>query len=47
MDGISPNKKFDLCKMAFEDFHDPIMLEQAFKAAKEIPDENSRGQALL
>ena len=47
MDNITAEEKFDLCKMAFEDFHDPAMLEQAFKAAKEIADENSRGQALL
>lgn len=47
VDGLTPNKKFDLCKMAYEDFHDPIMLNQALKAAKEIPDESLRGQALL
>lgn len=47
MNDLKPNKKFDLCKMAYEDFHDPAMLDQALKAAKEIPDENLRGQALL
>lgn len=44
---LDAKKKFELCKMAFEDFGDPTMLEQALKAAKAIADDNDRGQALL
>lgn len=47
MANLDAKKKFDLCKMAFEDFGDPAMLEQALKAAKEIADEGVRGEALL
>ena len=47
MGNLDAKKKFELCKMAFEDFGDPTMLEQALKAAKEIADESARGEALL
>lgn len=47
MSNLDAKKKFELCKMAFEDFGDPTMLEQALKAAKEIADDNARGEALL
>ena len=44
---LDANKKFELVKLAYEEFHDGAMLEQALKAANAITDEAARGEALL
>ena len=44
---LDPAKKFDLCKLAFEEFHDSAMLKQALEAANGIADETAKAEALL
>ena len=44
---LDPAKKFDLCKLAFEEFHDSAMLKQALTAANGIADETAKAEALL
>ncbi len=44
---LDPSKKFGLIKLAYEEFHEEAMLEQALKAAQAITDDVARGEALL
>ncbi len=44
---LPASKKFELYRNIFENFHDATIIESAYQAAKEISDENERGEALL
>jgi hypothetical protein len=44
---MAPAQKFDICRHIFEDLKDYTVLEQAYHAASEIPDETERAEALL
>ena len=44
---MSPSQKFNICRNIFEDLRDYTVLEQAYRAASEIPDDSERAEALL
>ncbi|MDO4399011.1 MAG: hypothetical protein Q4C24_01830 [Candidatus Saccharibacteria bacterium] len=44
---MTPSQKFNICRNIFEDLRDYTVLEQAYRAASEIPDETERAEALL
>lgn len=44
---MTPPQKFDIYRSIFEDLKDYTVLEPAYKAAREIPDETERAKALL
>lgn len=44
---LEPSKKFELCKLAYDEFHDSAMLKQALSAANNIADETAKAEALL
>lgn len=44
---MTPSQKFKICRDAFEDLRDYTVLEQAYHAASEIPDETEKAEALL
>ena len=44
---MSPSQKFNLYRNIFEDLKDYTVLERAYRAASEIPDEKERAEALL
>ncbi|MBQ3296838.1 hypothetical protein IJH01_01770 [Candidatus Saccharibacteria bacterium] len=44
---MSPSQKFNLYRNIFEDLKDYTVLERAYRAASEIPDETERAEALL
>lgn len=44
---MTPSQKFNICRSIFEDLRDYTVLEQAYRAASEIPDETERAEALL
>lgn len=44
---LSPSQRFNMCRNIFEDLRDYSVLEQAYKAASEIPDSTERAEALL
>ena len=44
---MTPTQKFNICRNIFEDLRDYTVLEQAYKAASEIPNEAERAEALL
>ena len=44
---MTPTQKFNICRSIFEDLRDYTVLEQAYKAASEIPDATERAEALL
>ncbi len=44
---LDPTQKFNLYRDIFENLKDYTVLEPAYNAAKEIPDENKRAEALL
>lgn len=44
---MNPNQKFKIYRDIFEDLRDYSVLEPAYKAAKELPDETERAEALL
>ena len=44
---LSPSQRFNMCKNIFEELRDYSVLEQAYKAASEIPDSTERAEALL
>lgn len=44
---INPSQKFRIYRDMFEDLHDYAVLAPAYRAAKEIADDNERGEALL
>ncbi len=44
---MTPSQKFNICRNIFEDLRDYTVLEQAYHAASEIPNEAERAEALL
>lgn len=44
---MTPSQKFNICRGIFEDLRDYTVLEQAYRAATEIPNETERAEALL
>ena len=44
---MNPSQKFNLYRNIFEDLKDHSVLERAYHAASEIPDEKERAEALL
>lgn len=44
---ITPSQKFNICRNVFEDLRDYTVLDQAYRAASEIPDDTERAEALL
>ena len=44
---MSPSQKFNLYRNIFEDLKDYTVLERAYRAASEIPEEKERAEALL
>lgn len=44
---MTPSQRFDICRSIFEDLRDYSVLEQAYRAAAEIPNETKRAEALL
>lgn len=44
---MDANQKFNIYRNIFEDLRDYTVLEPAYKAAREIPDETTRAEALL
>ena len=44
---MTPSQKFNICRNIFEDLRDYTVLEQAYRAASEIPDETERAEAFL
>lgn len=44
---MDSNQKFDLYRNIFEDLKDYTVLDPAYQAAREIPDETKRAEALL
>lgn len=44
---MSPSQRFNICRSIFEDLRDYSVLEQAYRAASEIPDSSERAEALL
>lgn len=44
---MSPSQKFNLYRSIFEDLKDYTVLERAYRAASDIPDEKTRAEALL
>lgn len=45
--GLSASQRFQLYRTMFENLRDYTVIEAAYQAAKEIPDERERGEALL
>lgn len=44
---MTPSQRFEICRSIFEDLRDYSVLEQAYRAAAEIPNETKRAEALL
>lgn len=44
---LPPLQRFNICRSIFEDLHNYDVLEQAYRAASEIPDNSERAEALL
>ena len=44
---LPPSQRFNICRSIFEDLHNYDVLEQAYRAASEIPDNSERAEALL
>ena len=44
---LSASRKFELYRNIFENSHDSTVIESAYSIAKDISDENERGEALL
>lgn len=44
---MTPSQRFEICRSIFEDLRDYSVLEQAYHAAAEIPNETKRAEALL
>lgn len=44
---MTPSQRFDICRNIFEDLRDYSVLEQAYRAATQIPNETKRAEALL
>ena len=44
---MGPSQKFNLYRDIFEQLKDHTILERAYRAASEIPDEKERAEALL
>lgn len=44
---LDPSKKFKVCQEIFEDLHDYSVLDQAYKAASDIQNEDERANSLL
>ena len=44
---MSPSQRFNICRNIFEDLRDYGVLDQAYRAATEIPDDTERAEALL
>ena len=44
---MDSTQKFDLYRNIFEDLKDYTVLDPAYQAAREIPDETKRAEALL
>lgn len=44
---LPPSQRFSICRSIFEDLHNYDVLEQAYRAASEIPDNSERAEALL
>lgn len=44
---MNPSQKFNFYRNIFNDLHDYTVLEPAYNAAKEIPDDTERAEALL
>ena len=44
---MDPTQKFNIYRNIFEDLKDYTVIEPAYQAAREIPDEKERAEALL
>lgn len=44
---VPAEKKFDIYKNVIDNYHDPSVIEPAYRAASDISDDKERGEALL